>query len=333
MQPAPRIPLTVIGGFLGAGKTTLVNRLLADARGRRLAVLVNDFGAVNIDAALVAQSAGDTIALTNGCVCCSIGGDLSAALIRVLAMQPAFDGIVVEASGVSDPARIAQIALADPQLEPNGTLVLVDATVAAGQSRDPLLGEQMATQVKGADFLVVNKTDIATAEDLRALRDWLDSAAPGVPRFETHHAAVPEALLRAPAAAAPACGADCAHETHEAGHAHVHAHMHAHAHDHGHTFETWLGRPPGPLDADVLRTALRDMPAGVLRLKGVVRTDAHGWSEIQFAGRHGSLRRALAPPPGGQASLVAIGLAGRLPRNALDDLLRRSAGHAACEMR
>ncbi|WP_343231026.1 GTP-binding protein [Variovorax sp. WS11] len=72
-----RLPLTVIGGFLGAGKTTLVNRWLREAEGKRIAVLVNDFGALNIDAALIVGASGDTIALTNGCVCCQIGDDLS----------------------------------------------------------------------------------------------------------------------------------------------------------------------------------------------------------------------------------------------------------------
>ena len=330
-----RIPLTVVGGFLGAGKTTLVNRLLAQAGGQRLAVLVNDFGAVNVDAALIARSAGDTIALTNGCVCCSIGGDLSAALVKVLEMQPAFDGIVVEASGVSDPARIAQIALADPQLEPNGTLVLVDATVAAAQARDALLGQQMATQVRGADFLVLNKTDVASADELRALHAWLDTVAPATARFETQQAQVPAALLRAPATAAPrpACPAGCGHDhEHHRGDDDDHP-AHAPHPDHSHVFETWLARPEDDavFDAQALRQALRDMPPGVLRLKGLLRTRDHGWSELQFAGRHGSLRRALAPPPADAASLVAIGLAGQLPRAALDAMLQ-AARHGPCVM-
>ena len=100
MQRQP-LPLTVIGGFLGAGKTTLLNNWLRSTGGRRLAVLVNDFGAINIDAALVESTAADMVALTNGCVCCQIGADLTAALIKVLDSATAFDAVVVEASGGS----------------------------------------------------------------------------------------------------------------------------------------------------------------------------------------------------------------------------------------
>ena len=132
-----RIPFTVIGGFLGAGKTTLLNHWLADPQGERLAVLVNDFGAINVDAALL-RPEGDpadpqVMALSNGCVCCSIGGDLADALARVMDRRPSVDRIVVEASGVSDPWRIAQVALADPQLMPIYGSVLVGLLRTADQ--------------------------------------------------------------------------------------------------------------------------------------------------------------------------------------------------------
>jgi G3E family GTPase len=121
------IPLTVIGGFLGAGKTTLVNHLLATAE-RRWGVLVNDFGAVNVDAALIAESGSDSVALANGCVCCAMGDDLGDALANLVARNPAPEHVIVEASGVGDPWRIAQLALIEPGFSLEPLVVLADAT-------------------------------------------------------------------------------------------------------------------------------------------------------------------------------------------------------------
>ena len=121
------IPFTVIGGFLGAGKTTLLNRLLAGAQGRRFAVLVNDFGALDIDGDLIAQHGGNTIALANGCLCCTIGDSLVQTLMDLLDRAQAIDHIVVEASGVADPGRIADLGVLDERLRHDGVVVVVDA--------------------------------------------------------------------------------------------------------------------------------------------------------------------------------------------------------------
>ncbi|MBA3508391.1 MAG: GTP-binding protein, partial [Betaproteobacteria bacterium] len=116
------LPLTVIGGFLGAGKTTLLNHLLGAPHGRRLAVLVNDFGPINIDAALIRSRSEDTISLANGCACCSVAGDLTRALIELAQRDEPPDAIVLEASGLADPHGIAQVALANPALRLDGVL-------------------------------------------------------------------------------------------------------------------------------------------------------------------------------------------------------------------
>jgi G3E family GTPase len=308
---AAPIPFTVIGGFLGAGKTTLLNRWLAQAQGLRIAVLVNDFGAINIDAGLVAQAGSDAIALSNGCVCCAIGDDLSAALATVLAASPRFDAVVVEASGVSDPWRIAQYALAETQLQLQSVLLLVDAAARAGHLADPLLADSLTRPLAHADLVLLNHADRASAADLQAARTWVLADAqrrgqPPPPIAETTQADVPLALL-----------ADRLYQPHG-------GRLATHPADHGAQFQAWQQRPAGTFDETRLRAWLRDLPPGVLRLKGWLPVDDGRWLALQWAGRHASVKRLAAAPAGG-AALVAIGLAGQLPVAAL------AAGLRACQ--
>jgi G3E family GTPase len=302
-----RIPFTVIGGFLGAGKTTLVNHLLRASSeglaGRRVAVLVNDFGAINVDASLIDARTADTIALSNGCVCCQIGDDLTMALVRILEAPEPFDAIVVEASGVSDPWRIAQIARADPTLVLEGIFVVVDASAVVAQAADPLLADTIARQLRAADLVLLNKVDLVDAAARAASRATVEAMAGRIGIVETSDAKVSLHLLvgGAPDAQAPRGP----RSLRDAGAAH------------GVAFESWVSGPLGRLSAARLRALLKAMPEGVLRLKGLVATDEMPWAELQFSGRNGSLRTALAAPPGGEAALVAIGLRGHLPSTAL----------------
>ena len=323
--PTPRIPLTVIGGFLGAGKTSLLVHWLKQAQGQRIAVLVNDFGAINIDAELLSESNSDTIALSNGCVCCQIGGDLSQALLQVLDTPQPFDAIVIEASGVSDPWPIAQIALADKRLSLHGVLVMVDAAAVRAHAADPLLHDSLLRQLLAADLLVLNKTDLCSADEIQACATWLHDTVGPVPCLHSQYGQLPWALLQTdwePASAAathiaPAhvCTDPCAND-HDHDHDHYHDHDHGHGHnhsaDHASLFTSDSRSPAQVFHTAWLREQLQQTPAWVMRLKGWVRTHEHGWSEIQFAGRHASVQRARHTPA--QARVLTIAL--RSPQRA-----------------
>jgi G3E family GTPase len=238
------IPLTVIGGFLGAGKTTLLNRLLRGATGRRFAVMVNDFGALDIDGRLVADHGGDTIALANGCLCCTIGDSLVTALLSLLERPDRFDHIVVETSGVADPGRIADLAVLEPRLSRDGVIVVVDAAEVCARAADRRVGDTIIRQLAAADLLVLNKTDLAC--DLAVLRGWLSTHS-AAPVLEARHAEVPLDLL---------FGLDRLGESADERTAD--------------SFASWSYEWPEPVERETVLAMLRDA-AGVLRAKGIVR--------------------------------------------------------------
>jgi len=226
------------------------------------------------------------------------------ALVRVLEAAEPFDAIVVEASGVSDPWKIAQIARADPTLMLEGIFVVVDASAVVAQSADPLLADTIRRQLRSADLLLLNKVDLVGAAALAATRQWVAATAGSIEIVETTQARVPLQLLVGDTQE-PDESFHGPRSLREAGAAH------------GLDFESAIFRPPGRLSAAKLRALLKAMPEGVLRLKGLVRSDEMPWAEIQFSGRHGSLRPSGQPPASGEAAIVAIGLLGRLPTGRL----------------
>ncbi|MEM9062799.1 MAG: CobW family GTP-binding protein [Pseudomonadota bacterium] len=154
-------PLTVIAGFLGAGKTTLVNRILTQSSGTRYAVMVNDFGAINVDAGLIRSHDGQTIALTNGCICCTMSDGFIQAMLRLMQTPEAFDHVIIEASGVAEPSKIMDFALLDPLLEPDAIITLADAETLADRLADPKIASVVADQIRQADMILLTKSDLA----------------------------------------------------------------------------------------------------------------------------------------------------------------------------
>ncbi len=318
-MPAPApvsapLPLTVIAGYLGAGKTTLVNRLLAEARGRRLMVLVNDFGDIAIDAALIAARDGDTISLSNGCVCCSIGADLFRAFSRALDRRPRPDHLVIEASGVAEPRRIADLARAEPELALDAVVTLVDALNGADHLGDPLIGRAVEAQIAAADLLALTKTDLAGADAARELEARLAAINPGAPVLRAARGRLPLDVIlgRAPAPApGPAAAPADAERRADAPAAPRHEDV----------YRRWsLTDADAAPDAETLRALLDSLPEGIVRLKGISSAQGEAVMRVfQIAGRQRRVETVARPegvPPGLQ--VVAIGLADRLPVPALE---------------
>ena len=189
------VPFTVIGGFLGAGKTTLLNHLLTQSSGIRFAVLVNDFGDLNIDESLISSHEGQTISLANGCVCCSISNDFNQTMINLVKRIEEFDQVVVEASGVSEPDRIMDIARLDPELSPSGIVVLVDAAEVQNRSTDRYISNTVLKQLQTAELLIVNKIDLVSREKLAELEAWLEDVSPTAVRLNTTGGVVPVQMI------------------------------------------------------------------------------------------------------------------------------------------
>ena len=304
------LPAIVLGGWLGAGKTTLVNHLLRAAGGRRIAVLVNDFGEAGIDADLIESREGSVMNLAGGCVCCAIGSDLLEALIALPGRATPFDLVLVETSGVALPASVARAARLAPGVEVEGVVVLVDAETVRARADDRHVGDIVRQQLAEADLLVLNKVDLVADDALPGLRAWLRRIAPRAPIVEAAQGAVPPELVLGLHEAVPTAGQAAGAR--------------------GRAPATTL-RPPaaatafasasfaldGTYDLQALAAALSDPALGLLRAKGTLRDDAGTRAVIQAVGT----RVRTGPAPAGSvaagadapARLVVIGM-----RDALD---------------
>ena len=194
-DPDERVPLVIIGGYLGTGKTTLVNHLLREAEGRRIAVLVNDFGEVSIDADLIEGASDGVLALAGGCVCCSFGDDLVGTLQRAAQRRPRPDIVLLECSGVCLPAAVARSAALVQDVRVEGVVVVVDAAELRRQSGDRYVGDTVRQQVHQADLLILNHKARCTLPEMLALRTWLAECVPGAPQADCAHGRVPSDLV------------------------------------------------------------------------------------------------------------------------------------------
>jgi G3E family GTPase len=300
-----RIPVTLISGYLGAGKTTLVNALLRGADGRRLAVLVNDFGELAIDADLIEARESNLISISGGCVCCSFGSDLIAAIMALRAADLPIDHLLIETSGVALPASIAQSLQLIPDLDLNGIIGLADAETVRERAGDRYMSDTVLAQLAASDIIILNKIDLVSKEQLAATLAWLSEAAPRARVLPAQNASLPPDLILT------------RHDEHRSGR------FLATGHDTTRLATVSLALT-GNGDPEELARRLADPSLHLLRAKGFVCDASGTLTAIHVMG----LRSSTAPAPIATSSLgrlVCIGLAHEINVEAI------MAAIAACQ--
>lgn len=297
------IPVTVLTGYLGAGKTTLLNRILSEPHGKRYAVIVNEFGEIGIDNDLIVESDEEIYEMNNGCVCCTVRGDLIRVVEGLMRRPGRFDAIVVETTGLADPAPVAQTFFMDEDVRAktrlDAVVALVDARHLPARLKD---SQEAQDQIAFADVVLINKTDLVSPEELETIERTVRALNPSARIHHTERASLPlDAVLDRGAFDLNraldndphfldhdhpdhVCSPDCDHD-HDHGHHHDHEHHHRHGHDHDHA------TPAAIHDLSVKSISLRAGPLNpkrffpwiekitqidgpkILRLKGIVALD------------------------------------------------------------
>lgn len=319
------IPITIISGFLGSGKTTLLNNLLRQHHGERVAVLVNDFGSIDIDGALVVSVEGETLALSGGCICCTIRADLEETVIGLIKSEEPPERIVIEASGVSDPTSVAMTFFAGRlkkrcRVDTIVTMVDSDAYLQTDASMEPLLKGQLRV----ADLVVLNKADLCDEETLDEVENDICCESPYARIIRTRFAEVPAQLLfgltEAPLLETVAKEPIPIHVHEAEGH-----HHHHHHDDHTLIFDTWSFSEDAPMYRYRLMKALADLPTSVYRAKGFVYAEDVPDHEVivHVAGRRAHQQRGrLWGDRPKRTQLVFISGQGQLPLEHIrEDLL------------
>jgi G3E family GTPase len=335
-----KIPVTVITGYLGAGKTTLLNRILSEPHGKKFAVIVNEFGEIGIDNDLVVNADEEVFEMNNGCVCCTVRGDLIRILEGLMRRKGRFDAVIVETTGLADPAPVAQTFFMDDNV---GAKTKLDAVVTVADAKwlkDRLKDAPEAkNQIAFADVIIINKSDLVSASELREVEMRIRAINPYAKIHRTERCAVPlpevigrnafdlDRILDIEPAFLEGDGQEHDHHDHEH-EAHNHdGHHHAHAggglkHYHDEDMQSLALKTERPLDPDKFFPWVQDLVAregpSILRSKGILsfKDDPE---RFVFQGVHmildGTHQRAWQPEEKRESRIVFIGR--NLPQEAI----------------
>src|SRR5271155_604336 len=295
---SPKIPVTVLTGYLGAGKTTLLNRILSENHGKKYAVIVNEFGEIGIDNDLIIGADEEVFEMNNGCVCCTVRGDLVRILEGLMKRKGKFDAIIVETTGLADPAPVAQTFFVDEDVQKNARL---DAVVTVADARwlsDRLKDAPEAkNQIAFADVILINKTDLVSAEQLEEVEARIRGINPYAKVHKTVRGQIPlsevlgrnafdlDRILELEPQFLEGDGHDHHDHDHGHGHDHGHDHDHGHGHDHAHhhgglkhyhdeDMQSISLKTDRPLDPDKFFPWVQDLVQkegpSILRCKGIL---------------------------------------------------------------
>jgi G3E family GTPase len=301
MEGQARLPVTIVTGFLGSGKTTLVNHILAEQRGLRIAVMVNEIGDLAIDNELIVGAGDGMVELSNGCICCSINNDLVDAIFRVLSREPRVGYLIVETTGLADPLPVV-LTFMRPQFRGS---VRVDAIVALADaesfSLDLFDSKPALNQLRYADFVVLNKCDLVAAAQADAVEDKIRTIAAGARIVRASRAQVALPLVLGDRGLRPARELD-RHDRDDRDDRHEHRdHIAADG------FDAVSFASDRAFLADEFQAFLEQLPANVFRAKGILAIAGVARRHLfHLVGRRFTLDEA-PPGLGGRNRLVVIG--------------------------
>jgi G3E family GTPase len=312
-NPASKASVIILTGFLGSGKTTLLNRILTAEHGRRVAVIVNEFGEVGIDHHLLLSSDQEVVQMNNGCVCCTVRGDLVRSFFQLMQHRDKFDTVVIETTGLAEPAPVAQSIYSDERIRSQftlaGVVTVVDAKYISTRLEE---SAEACEQIAFADLILLNKTDLSTPEELDETEQQIGRLNKVAKIHRTRNAELELSAIFDLGANFSVKLED--RDGHDHHHQHDHLHHGHHHHNHLQNIDTVCIEQPGDLDGLKVsmwfRSVIAQLGDKILRMKGILNLKGDSDQFLlqgvhwDFEGRPG---RAWAPDEERMNRLVFIG--------------------------